>query len=113
MTSGDVLSRRSFIARVSAVGGGLALAIALPFEPARTAEEAREVTAWLVGYPSGQLNRYPGCARRDGAGGAGLAMLVAEELECDWSRVRHSRNWSIPKRICLPGASGAIHHDRR
>ena len=88
MTSGDVLSRRSFIARVSAVGGGLALAIALPFEPARTAEEAREVTAWLVIHPDNSIVIRVARAEMGQGVHTGLAMLVAEELECDWSRVR-------------------------
>ena len=88
MTSGDVLSRRSFIARVSAVGGGLALAIALPFEPARTAEEAREVTAWLVIHPDNSIVIRVARAEMGQGIHTGLAMLVAEELECDWSKVR-------------------------
>ncbi len=88
MTSGDALSRRSFIAGVSAVGGGLALAIALPFEPARAAEEAPEVTAWLVIRPDNSIVIRVARAEMGQGAHTGLAMLVAEELECDWSKVR-------------------------
>jgi isoquinoline 1-oxidoreductase subunit beta len=88
MTSGDVLSRRSFIAGVSAVGGGLALAIALPFEPTRAAEEAPEVTAWLVIRPDNSIVVRVARAEMGQGAHTGLAMLVAEELECDWSKVR-------------------------
>jgi isoquinoline 1-oxidoreductase subunit beta len=88
MTSGVVLSRRSFIAAVSAVGGGLALAIALPFEPAHTAEEAPEVSAWLVIRPDNLVVIRVARAEMGQGIHTGLAMLVAEELECDWSKVR-------------------------
>jgi isoquinoline 1-oxidoreductase subunit beta len=88
MTSGDVLSRRSFIAGVSAAGGGLALAIALPFEPARAAEETPEVTAWLVIRPDNSVVIRVARAEMGQGVHTGLAMLVAEELECDWSKVR-------------------------
>jgi isoquinoline 1-oxidoreductase beta subunit len=87
MTSGDTLSRRSFLARMSAVGGGLTLALAIPFAPAE-AGEAAEVTAWLTIRPDDTV--IIRIARSEMGQGVvtGLAMLVAEELECDWARVR-------------------------
>ena len=90
MTFGDVLSRRSFIARVSAAGGGLALAIALPFEPASAAEETAEaeITAWLVIHPDNAVVVRVARAEMGQGVHTALAMLVAEELECDWSKVR-------------------------
>jgi len=88
MTSGDLLSRRSFLAVISAVGGGLTLALAVPFGPARPAEEAPEVTAWLlIGSDNSVVIRVARAEMGQGAQ-TGLAMLVAEELECDWARVR-------------------------
>jgi hypothetical protein len=48
MASGELLSRRSFLIGVSAIGGGLALSLAVPFDLARAAGEAPEVTAWLL-----------------------------------------------------------------
>src|ERR1700691_3381120 len=88
MTSGDHLSRRSFLAGISALGGGLTLALAVPFGPARSAEEAPEVTAWLlIGSDSSIVIRVARAEMGQGAQ-TGLAMLVAEELECDWAKVR-------------------------
>lgn len=87
MASGELLSRRSFLVGVSAVGGGFALSLALPMDSARTAEQASEVTAWLV--IRGDDSVVVRVARAEMGQGAhtGLAMLVAEELECDWAKV--------------------------
>jgi isoquinoline 1-oxidoreductase subunit beta len=88
MTSGELLSRRSFLAGVSAVGGGLALSLAVPFELVHTAEKTSEVTAWLlIGSDDSVVVRIARAEMGQGAQ-TGLAMLVAEELECDWSKVR-------------------------
>ncbi len=86
--TGDPLSRRSFLQGISAAGGGLTLAFAIPFALARAAEEAPEVTAWLVISPDNSV--VIRVARSEMGQGAqtGLAMLVAEELECDWAKVR-------------------------
>ncbi len=87
MASGELLSRRSFLIGVSAVGGGLALSLAVPFDSVRTAEEAPEVTAWLlIGTDNSVVIRVARAEMGQGAH-TGLAMLVAEELECDWSKV--------------------------
>jgi isoquinoline 1-oxidoreductase beta subunit len=88
MASGDLLSRRSFLAGVSAAGGGLTLALAVPFGPAVAAEDAPEITAWLlVAADNAVVIRVARAEMGQGAQ-TGLAMLVAEELECDWSKVR-------------------------
>jgi isoquinoline 1-oxidoreductase subunit beta len=88
MTSGELLSRRSFLVGVSAIGGGLALSLAVPFEPVHAAEKTSEVNAWLlIGSDDSVLVRIARAEMGQGAQ-TGLAMLVAEELECDWSKVR-------------------------
>ncbi len=87
MTRGVPLSRRSFLAGVSAAGGGLALALAIPFEPARGAAETPEVTAWLLIGPDDSVVVRIARAEMGQGITTGLAMLVAEELECDWSKV--------------------------
>ena len=86
--TGDPLSRRSFLTGISAAGGGLALAFAVPFAPARAAEEAPEVTAWLVICPDNSVVIRVARAEMGQGAQTGLAMLVAEELECDWAKVR-------------------------
>ncbi len=88
MIAADFVSRRSFLAGVSAVGGGLTLAFAVPFEPARTAETAPEITAWLTIAPDNAVVIRVARAEMGQGVQTGLAMLVAEELECDWSKVR-------------------------
>jgi isoquinoline 1-oxidoreductase subunit beta len=96
MRSGDPPSRRSFLAGVSAAGGGLALAFAIPFGTARNAQaatladdgQAAEITAWLVIHPDNSVVVRVAHAEMGQGILTGLAMLVAEELECDWASVR-------------------------
>ncbi len=88
MTPGDPLSRRSFLAGISAVGGGLTLAFAIPFGPARAAEEGPEITAWLLIGPENSVVMRIARAEMGQGAQTGLAMLIAEELECDWTKVR-------------------------
>jgi isoquinoline 1-oxidoreductase subunit beta len=87
MTRGVRLSRRSFLAGVSAAGGGLALALAIPFDGARAAAEAAEITAWLLIGPDNSVVIRIARAEMGQGISTGLALLVAEELECDWSKV--------------------------
>ena len=102
MIRGEPLSRRSFLAGISAAGGGLTLALAIPFGLAAAATasgsvihggeagagEAAEVTAWLVIHPDDTIVIRVTRAEMGQGALTGLAMLVAEELECDWARVR-------------------------
>ena len=90
MTHFPRISRRSFVASVATLGGGLALGFRLPtgLAPARAASEANEVTAWVVIQPDDAV--VIRVARSEMGQGitTSLPMLVAEELECDWSKVR-------------------------
>src|SRR5450755_3455107 len=89
ITSTPNLSRRSFIIGSAAVGSGLALGLNIPFGPAvvRAADGSPEVTAWVVIRPDDTV--VIRIARSEMGQGTltGLAQLVAEELECDWSKV--------------------------
>ena len=88
MTSGSPLSRRAFLAGVSAAGGALTLALAIPFRSAPAAADAPEITAWLTIQPDNSVVIRVAHAEMGQGATTGLAMLVAEELECDWTKVR-------------------------
>jgi len=88
MVLGNRLSRRSFLAGISATGGGLTLGFSIPFTPAHAADEAREVTAWLLIRADDSVIIRIAHAEMGQGAQTGLAMLVAEELECDWAKVR-------------------------
>jgi isoquinoline 1-oxidoreductase subunit beta len=89
MTYMPRLSRRAFVVGATAAGGGLSLGFALPFgnEPARAADATPEVNAWVVVKPDDTV--VIRVARSEMGQGTltGLAQLVAEELEADWSKV--------------------------
>ena len=83
-----MLSRRQFIAGSAAVGSGLALGIPLlGTSDLAAAETAAEIGAWVVIRPDDTV--VVRVVRSEMGQGTltGLAQLVAEELECDWSKV--------------------------
>src|ERR1700683_4846363 len=90
MNQMPTFNRRHFVIGTAAVGAGLALGLDLPFGgPAtvRAADGSPEVNAWVVIRPDDTV--VVRVARSEMGQGSltGLAQLVAEELECDWSKV--------------------------
>ena len=89
MTRTSTVNRRSFVIGSSAAGTGLALGFNLPFgsNAARAADIAPEVDAWVVVKPDETV--VIRIARSEMGQGTmtGLAQLVAEELDADWSKV--------------------------
>jgi isoquinoline 1-oxidoreductase subunit beta len=88
--SGPRLSRRSFIVGTTAAAGGLALGVRLPFGSGSAEAQGSagaEIGAWVVVKPDDTC--VIRIARSEMGQGTltGLAQLVAEELECDWSKV--------------------------
>ena len=84
------LNRRAFVIITAAVGTGLALGLDLPFGGptlVRAADGSPEVNAWVVIRPDDTV--VIRVARSEMGQGTltGLAQLVAEELDCDWSKV--------------------------
>jgi isoquinoline 1-oxidoreductase beta subunit len=84
------LNRRAFIIGGAALGSGLALGLDIPFggpSVVRAADGSPEVNAWVVIRPDDTV--VVRIARSEMGQGTltGLAQLVADELECDWSKV--------------------------
>src|ERR1700694_2460750 len=83
------VSRRSLLAGAAAIGGGLSLGFRVPFglAEAQAADSLPEINAWVVIRPDDTV--VIRIARSEMGQGTltGLAQLVAEELECDWSKV--------------------------
>jgi isoquinoline 1-oxidoreductase subunit beta len=84
------MNRRSFVVGAATVGGGLALGLDIPFggpQVVRAADGSPEVNAWVVIRPDDTV--VIRIARSEMGQGTltGLAQLVAEELDCDWSKV--------------------------
>jgi len=83
------INRRAFIVNAAAFGGGLALGVDITFGPdvLRAADGAPEVTAWIVVKPDDSVVIRIARSEMGQGSMTGLAQLVAEELECDWSKV--------------------------
>jgi isoquinoline 1-oxidoreductase subunit beta len=89
MTSPPI-SRRSFLASISAAGGSLALGFDIPFgaRAGRAVAPASEITAWIVIEPDDTVIVRIAKSEMGQGISTALSMLVAEELDCDWSKVR-------------------------
>ncbi len=92
MTTMLKTSRRGFLAGSAAAAGGFMLGFHIPFSAAEAASPvtggaAPELNAWVVVKPDDTV--VIRIARVEMGQGTltGLAQLVAEELDCDWSRV--------------------------
>jgi isoquinoline 1-oxidoreductase beta subunit len=92
------VSRREFLIRSTAAGAGFALGLHVPMlagsavaaegaEGAAAEADTPEINAWVVIEPDDTV--IIRIARSEMGQGTltGLAQLVAEELECDWSKV--------------------------
>src|SRR5260221_10511230 len=84
------INRRSFIVGSAAVTGGLALGLRLPFGPAvaRAQDGSPEIGVWVAIAPDDTVNIRVVRSEMGQGTITGLAQLVAEELECNWSKVR-------------------------
>ena len=90
------LSRRAFLVRSSVTGAGLLLGFHLPARrklaaaplDSAGADQPVEVNAWIEIHPDNSV--LIRVARSEMGQGifTALPMLVAEELDCDWSKVR-------------------------
>jgi len=90
MIPADRLSRRSFLITVAAGGSGLVLGFALPggCEPAQAVDGAPEVNAWIMIRPDDTVVIRVSRSEMGQGTFTALPMLVAEELECAWDKVK-------------------------
>ena len=90
MTHIPQLTRRNFLVSVAAAGGGCVLGFCLPAlgRAATGEEERREVNAWVIVQPDDTVIIRVARSEMGQGISTALPMLVAEELACDWTRVR-------------------------
>ena len=84
------IDRRSFVVGAAAAGSGLTLGLSIPLggRKAALAQGATpEVNAWVVIKPDDTVVIRVVRSEMGQGTITGLAQLVAEELECDWSKV--------------------------
>ncbi|HWC63276.1 MAG TPA: molybdopterin cofactor-binding domain-containing protein, partial [Rhizomicrobium sp.] len=94
------LSRRQFVVAGTSAMGGLALGFAMPGQARAAAPEMgarywaddaagpHEINAWVVVNPDDSVVLRCPMAEMGQGTGSGLPMLLAEELECDWKKVK-------------------------
>jgi isoquinoline 1-oxidoreductase subunit beta len=84
------LDRRSLLASIAAAGGSLVLGFEIPFgtQAVQASVSPREITAWIVIEPDETVIIRVAKSEMGQGSFTALPMLVAEELECDWSNVR-------------------------
>lgn len=105
--------RRHFLQQASALSGALVLGFQAPSASAAAAPQP-EVTHWVVIQPDDTIIIRIARSELGQGSMTGLAMLVAEELECDWSKVRteyanvneHMRRDKIWKDMTTAGSRG-------
>ena len=84
------IDRRSLLVSAAAFGGSLSLGFAIPFGPeaAQASSAESEITAWIVIAPDDAVTIRIARSEMGQGISTALPMLVAEELECDWRRVK-------------------------
>ena len=89
MTKMPGFNRRSFMVGATTAGSGFALGLSLPFESNAiyAADGSPEINAWVVIRPDETVVIRVMRSEMGQGSLTGLAQLVAEELDSDWSRV--------------------------
>ena len=106
--------RRQFLQKTAALSGALVLGFQAPASLAADNATAPEVTHWVVIHSDDTVTIRIARSELGQGSLTGLAMLVAEELECDWRKVRteyanvneHMRRDKIWKDMTTGGSRG-------
>lgn len=106
--------RRQFLQQATALSGALVLGIQAPASQAAGNSPVNEITHWVVIQADDTVVIRIARSELGQGSMTGLAMLVAEELECDWSKVRteyanvneHMRRDKIWKDMTTAGSRG-------
>ena len=101
METDRTISRRQFVVTGTTLAGGMALGLLVPgaAQAAATPEmgarywaddagDPSEVNAWVMINPDDSRDLALPMAEMGQGTGSGLPMLLAEELECDWNKVK-------------------------
>ncbi|HEX7156061.1 MAG TPA: molybdopterin cofactor-binding domain-containing protein, partial [Burkholderiaceae bacterium] len=85
-------ARREFLRTIAAAGGAFCLGVTVPLRARGAAAgsegEADELNAWVVIRPDDTVVLRVARSEMGQGSETGLPMLIAEELQCDWSKVR-------------------------
>jgi isoquinoline 1-oxidoreductase beta subunit len=129
MSTNREINRREFIVTAAAMGGGLALGLSFPKSDTRRAADTAkisgrpwessagigesEVSPWVVIAPDDTVTIRIGQSEMGQGVITSCAKMLAEELECDWSKVRaeyvsvnrHFRENKVYKRLVTTSSS--------
>jgi isoquinoline 1-oxidoreductase beta subunit len=129
MSTNREISRREFVVTAAAMGGGLALGLSFPKSDARQAADIAKISArpweslagkadieidpWVVIAPDDTVTIRIGQSEMGQGVITSCAKMLAEELECDWSKVRaeyvsvnrHFRENKVYKRLVTTSSS--------
>lgn len=84
----DNPNRRDFILRTTALGGLVVVGAPVWTQALAAEHEGVEVTHWVVIRPDDTISIRIARSELGQGSFTGLAMLIAEELQCDWSKVQ-------------------------
>ena len=82
------LGRRGFLKASAVAGGGMMLGFYIPSVNAAAPAKDTEMNAWVVVNADDSVLIRVAHSEMGQGSQTGLAQLVAEELECDWSKVK-------------------------